>query len=189
MTNFDQTREQDPAASWSYRSLKKSTLKELSEKIGEDTGVDPKRIRLWSMVNRQNKTTRPDTPVPEGIITVEDAQQRLAGNKAPELRLWAEIAEESGPDGEPIWPTPYGMANGTTPKSDLIVLFLKHFDPETQRLRGIGHIYIGREKKVEDLVPAIMKKMDWPEKSPTGDKVQLRLFEVGVYHGLQVDVD
>jgi len=129
------------------------------------------------MVNRQNKTTRPDAPVPDTITTLEDAVQRL-GNKAPELRLWAEIAEETTPEGEPIWPSLYGSLNRLTPKSDLIVLFLKWFDPDTQSLTGAGHIYISREKKVEELVPAILKKMGWPEKTSTGEKTQLRLFEV-----------
>lgn len=129
------------------------------------------------MVNRQNKTTRPDTPVPETYANLEDALQKL-GNKSPELRLWVEVAEETEADGEPIWPSSYGSSNGLTPKSDLIVLFLKWFDFEKQTLTGAGHIYISREKKVEELVPAILKMMDWPEKSPTGEKTQLRLFEV-----------
>jgi ubiquitin carboxyl-terminal hydrolase 7 len=110
---------------------------------------------------------------------LEDAVQRL-GNKAPDLRLWAEIAEEATPEGEPIWPSSYGSPNGITPKSDLIVLFLKWFDPDTQSLTGVGHIYISREKKVEELVPAILKKMNWPEKTATGEKTQLRLFEVSL---------
>ncbi|TVY45416.1 Ubiquitin carboxyl-terminal hydrolase [Lachnellula subtilissima] len=177
LTNFDYAHsDQAPDAPYAYRVLRKSTLKELAVKIGEETGVDPRRLRLWSMVNRQNKTTRPDAPVPDAITTLEDAVQRL-GNKSPELRLWAEIAEETSPDGEPIWPSPYGAPNGIAPKSDLIVLFLKWFDFDTQSLTGAGHIYISREKKVEDLVPAILKKMGWSDKTPTGEKVQLRLFE------------
>jgi ubiquitin carboxyl-terminal hydrolase 7 len=124
------------------------------------------------MVNRQNKTIRPDLPITDMNTTVEDAHQRLGGSKSADLRLWAEIAEEVNSDGDPIWPATPGQPNGTVLKTDLIVLFLKWFDVESQSLTGAGHIYISREKKVEDLVPVILKKMGWTEKQ------QLRLFEV-----------
>jgi ubiquitin carboxyl-terminal hydrolase 7 len=86
--------------------------------------------------------------------------------------LWAEIAEEVNAEGDAVWPATPSQTNGNAPKTDLIVLFLKWFDVESQSLSGAGHIYISREKKVEDLVPVILKKMGWTEKT------QLRLFEV-----------
>lgn len=173
LTAFDRVyTEEDPAGPRYYRLLRKSSIKELIAKIGGDTNVDPKRIRLWCMVNRQNKTIRPDQPIFDSNATVEDAHQRLAGSKSADLRLWAEIAEDVNADGDAIWPSTPGAPNGIAPKNDLIVLFLKNFDVERQCLEGAGHIYISRERKVEDLVPVILKKMGWPEKT------QLRLFEV-----------
>jgi len=151
----------------------------LARTIGEDIGIDPRRIRLWGMVNRQNKTVRPDVPLTDLHMTVEEAHSRMTGSKGADLRLWAEVAEELDADGEAVWPATPGP-NGS-PKTDLIVLFLKHFDIEKQMLNGAGHIYISREKKVEDLVPAILKKMGWPEKLATGERVQLKLYEV-CYH-------
>lgn len=125
------------------------------------------------MVNRQNKTTRPDTPITDINATIEEAHQRLTGSKGTDLRLWAEVAEEMTTDGEPIWPATPGQVNGTGPKSDAIVLFLKRFDYEQQSLNGIGHIYISREKKVEDLVPVITRKLGLPD----NEKVQMQLWE------------
>jgi ubiquitin carboxyl-terminal hydrolase 7 len=180
LTAFDGSHDVDPAAPRYYRWLRKSTVKELAEKVGEDTGVDPRRIRFWCMVNRQNKTTRPDTPVAEPNLTIEETHQKLAGSKSSELRLWAEITDEVDSNGEGVWPTPAPSLTGTPPKTDLIVLFLKHFDVEEQTLNGAGHIYISKEKKVEELVPAILKKMNWPEKSYTGERTQLKLFEVSL---------
>jgi ubiquitin carboxyl-terminal hydrolase 7 len=173
LTSFERVHSEDePAAPRFYRLLRKSTVKELMAKVGADTNVDPKRIRLWAMVNRQNKTIRPDAPVADINATIEDTYQRLGGSKAAELRLWAEVAEDVNSDGDAIWPATPSQTNGNVPKTDLIVLFLKWFDLESQSLSGAGHIYISREKKVEDLVPVILKKMGWTEKT------QLRLFEV-----------
>ena len=161
--------------------LRKSSLKQLIEKIAADTGSDPKRIRVWAMVNRQNKTVRPDVPLSDPNMMIEEAHQKLAGTKTLDIRLWAELAEEVDSEGNPVWPTHTTLQNGASGKTDIIVLFLKWFDIEQQTLMGAGHIYISREKKVEDLVPVILKKMNWPEKSPTGERTQLRLFEVWQY--------
>jgi ubiquitin carboxyl-terminal hydrolase 7 len=180
LTVFDAKHDVDPAAARSYRLLRKSTVKELAARVGQDTGCDPSRIRLWCMVNRQNKTVRPDTPILDADSTLEETHLKMSGNKQQELRLWAEIAEEVTPQGEAIWPTYQNVQNGTTgpPKTDLIVLFLKYFNVEEQSLAGVGHIYISKEKKVEELVPAILKKMQWPEKLPNGERLQLKLYEV-----------
>ena len=180
LTVFDVKHDVDKAAAMSYRVLKKMTLKDLTARIAQDTETDPRHLRLWCMVNRQNKTVRPDTPILEVNTTLEEVHLKMSGNKQQELRLWAELAEETTPDGDAIWPTFQNVQNGSigVSKTDLIVLFLKHFDVEAQTLIGAGHIYISKEKKVEELVPVILKKMGWPEKLPNGEKLQLKLYEV-----------
>lgn len=166
----------DPAAARSYRLLRTSTIKSLTEKLAIEFKDDPRRIRCWVMVNRQNKTVRPDQPVPDPNMTIEDVFHRYSGSKLAELRLWAEVAEEVDSNGDAIWPnTPVG----NPPKTDNILLFLKWFDIENQVLRGAGHIYIGKERKVEELVPPILKIMRWPEKSQSGERISLKLYEVG----------
>ncbi|CAL3973135.1 unnamed protein product [Diplocarpon coronariae] len=176
LTLFERSHNDDPAAARFYRYLRKATLTDLANTIARDTEVDARRIRFWGMVNRQNKTVRPDVPFADMNMTVEEAHQRMAGSKGTDMRLWAELADNLDGEGEPIWPSSPGTQNGS-PKNDLIVLFLKEFNAEQQKLNGAGHIYISREKKVEDLVPAILKKMNWPEKHENGQRVQLKLFE------------
>lgn len=136
-------------------------------------GKDPKHIRLWIMVNRQNKTIRPDQPVSNYRLSVEETYTRAAAHRDQALRVWVEVAEEINADGEAVWPTYPELPNGVVVKNDLILLFLKWFDVETQSLKGIGHIYMSKERKVEDLVPVIMKKMGWGEKLPSDEKIQL----------------
>ena len=178
LTDFNANPDVVPAAAKFYRLLRKSTLQELAERVGEETKTDPRRLRFWCMVNRQNKTVRPDVPILERSVSVEEALQKHSGSKSADLRLWAETAEEFSADGEPLWPASHAVQNGNVARTDLIVLFLKFFDVEQQSLTGAGHLYISREKKVEDLVPAILKKMGWAEKLPSGERLQLKLFEV-----------
>jgi ubiquitin carboxyl-terminal hydrolase 7 len=56
--------------------------------------------------------------------------------------------------------------------NSFILLFLKHFDVQTQTLRGAGHVYIRKLEKVSELAGPILKLMDWP----TG--TNLSLYEV-----------
>lgn len=171
LTSFEGDPQEDPAVAKIYKLLRKTTIAELVERVGKDIEVDPKRLRMWCMVNRQNKTTRPDGPIMDSALSIEEAHSKLAGTKSSEFRLWAETADENA-DGIPTWPAYPNLVNGVMPKSDLIVLFLKYFNIEEQCLQGVGHIYISKEKKVEDLAPVILERMGWPAKT------QLRLYEV-----------
>ncbi|KAH8888720.1 ubiquitin carboxyl-terminal hydrolase [Thozetella sp. PMI_491] len=173
LTNFEAPSEQDAAAPTFYRMLRTSTMQELVNTIAEDIKQDPKRVRLWIMVNRQNKTIRPDQPVMDLRPTIEEAYARAAAHRDQALRVWVEVAEEVNADGEAIWPTYQGQSNGVVVKNDLILLFLKWFDVESQTLSGAGHVYVGKEKKVEDLIPTIMKRMGWGDKLPGDEKIQL----------------
>ncbi|KAF3770974.1 cysteine proteinase [Cryphonectria parasitica EP155] len=171
--NFEANPELDLSAPRYYRTLRSSTVQDLVNRIAEDIEEDPKKVRLWLMVNRQNKTVRPDTPMMDTRLTVEESYNKSQSHHNNMLRVWVEVAEEVSAEGEAVWPTYQGQSNGMVVKNDLILLFLKHFDAENQSLHGIGHVYINKEKKVEELVPLICKKMGWGEKLPGDDKVML----------------
>jgi ubiquitin carboxyl-terminal hydrolase 7 len=173
LTNFDAAPEQDPAAPRFYRVLRTATMKDLVNLIAADIGQDPRRVRLWHMVNRQNKTIRPDQPVMDLRPTVEEVYVKASAHRDQALRVWVEVAEEVNAEGAAVWPAYSGLPNGVVVKNDLILLFLKWFDVESQTLRGIGHVYISKEKKVEDLLPIIMKRMGWGDKLPSDERIQL----------------
>ncbi len=181
MTNFDPQVEQDPAAPQFFRMLRTATMQDLVNTIAESISQDPNRVRLWIMVNRQNKTIRPDQPVMDLRPTIEEAYARAAAHRDLALRVWVEVTEEANADGSAIWPTYQGQPNGVVVKNDLILLFLKWFDVESQTLKGVGHVYVGKEKKVEDLLPVIMKKMGWGEKLPSDEKIQLLEVRIPIY--------
>lgn len=173
LCTFDQNQEVDDASPRSYRVRRNMTMEEFTAQVAEDMGQDARKIRLWMMVNRQNKTIRPDQPIMDLRPTVEEVYSRSTAHRDNGLRMWAEVAEELDADGEPVWPSYQSQSNGVIVKNDAILLFLKHFDTNEQTLRGIGHVYIGKEKKVEDLVPQIMEKMGWGDKLPADDKLLL----------------
>lgn len=158
-----------PGAAKNYRVLKSSNLSDLATTVAKDLHVDVKMVRFWGMVNRQNKTTRPDTPMTDMKLPLQELYGRLAPS-THENRLWAEVAEEVDDKGNPLW---YGA--GEPEKKDKILLFLKWFDVENQTLRGIGHFYASSSLKAEQLVPFICKKLNWEEKA--GEKPRIRIYE------------
>lgn len=125
------------------------------------------------MVHRQNKTIRPDRPIMDLPPTVGETLSHNTARGDPSLRVWAEVAEEVDAEGNAVWPTYQAQLGGAVENKDLILLFLKRFDAHTQILRGVGHIYISKERKVEELVPLIMKKMGWGETLPPNEKILL----------------
>lgn len=173
LTAMEANPEEDEAAPKHFRLLRSATMAEAVEQIATKLGQDPRRVRLWVMVNRQNKTVRPDQPVMDLRPTVDETYQRAAGHRDQALRVWMEVADEVDAEGNAVWPTYQGQPNGISVKNDLILLFLKWFDVEGQTLRGAGHVYISKEKKVEDLVPHILQRMGWGEKLPDHEKILL----------------
>lgn len=170
---FEANPEVDSAAPRSYRVRRAMTMEEFVAQVASDIGQEPRKVRLWLMVNRQNKTIRPDQPIMDLRPTVEETYSRAAAHRDSSLRVWVEIADDFGPDGEPIWPSYQSQPNGVVVKNDTILLLLKHFDSESQTLKGVGHVYIAKEKKVEELVPQILKKMGWGDKLPADEKLAL----------------
>lgn len=173
MCVFDTESATDPAAPLNHRVRRSMTVDEYIKFLAAEIGKDPAKLRLWLMVNRQNKTIRPDQPIMDLTPTIEEIFSRSAASRDAYLRVWVEEAEEFDDEGHPVWPSYSGQPNGVLVKNDTIVFLLKHFDLDTQTLRGVGHVYIGKDKKVEDLVPMITKKMGWPDAAGAEDKLML----------------
>jgi len=161
MCAFDSDRELDPSAPYTFRLQRSMTMKEFIEHAAQEMGKDPKLLRPWLMVNRQNRTIRPDQPIMDLTPTIEDVFSKSTAARDSCLRLWIEEAESVDDNGEPVWQSYASPANAVQVKNDTILLLLKYFDVEGQTLRGMGHVYIGKDKRVEEIVPLIQKKMGW----------------------------
>ncbi|KAL6910991.1 putative ubiquitin hydrolase [Trichoderma evansii] len=168
---FDPISETDPASPKLYRIRRAMPMHEFVAQVAADMGQDPARVRLWLMVNRQNKTIRPDQPIMDLRPTVEEIFSRSAAHRDTSLRVWAEVASDTNENGEPVWASYQSQPNGVVVKNDTILLLLKNFDIEKQTLEGVGHIYISKERRVDELVPMILQKMGWGEKLPSDEKL------------------
>lgn len=49
----------------SFRVLKTETYSTFKSRIAQNFTIPENQIRLWVLVNRQNKTVRPDTSIPD----------------------------------------------------------------------------------------------------------------------------
>ena len=162
--DLDQT---NPASPEYYRLLRTSTVGDFCKKIAEDKQLPADQIRLWVLVNRQNKTIRPDQPIIDPDMTIEDAFLKL-GSRDKIFRLWVEKAE-TVEDGKAIWPDLQPQTNNNVP----ILVFLKYFDVEAQTLKGVGHIYVRKHSKVSEMIPMVGQRLGWS----TGSIPTLALFE------------
>lgn len=161
----------DPAAPKIYRVLRSLKLSEFAEQIAEEKGLKPEQVRFWAMVNRQNKTSRPDQPIKDVDRTIEEAWNRHAAKGSP-FRLWVDVGDVSS-DGTVAWPDSQG-ANGS------VLVFLKYFDVLAQKLTGVGSVYVRKNAKVSDLAGPILELMDW------APGTQFSLFEVSIIYSQKV---
>lgn len=136
---------EDPAQPTQYRVLRAKKVGEFAKEMAEEQGLNVDVIRFWVIVNRQNKTARPDQVITDSDMTVEEAYSKY-GTKGNTFRLWMEVS----PDGQSF-----------PDSNDSALIFLKNFDAVTQTLSGVGPVYVSKSQKVGDLGPIILKKMNW----------------------------
>ncbi|KAI4226189.1 MAG: hypothetical protein L6R36_003370 [Xanthoria steineri] len=151
-----------PSTPQTYRVLRASTVGDFTQTVAEALRLPAEQIRLWVMVNRQNKTIRPDQPLSDLDMTISQAYSTHCTRDKP-FRLWVETARSLA-DSKPPWPN-VNPAPGVSP---LVLIFLKYFDVEDQTLKGVGHVYMKKSSKVAEVIPAVQQLMGWsPSKEST----------------------
>lgn len=156
-----------PAAPQTHRILKTWTVAEFARSLAEKENIHPDHVRLWVMVNRQNKTTRPDQPILDTSMTMDEALNKY-GIRDRNFRLWLETASTIE-DGKAIWPD---IQNNSNPP---LLVFLKYFDAVGQSLLGIGHVYVKKNSKVAEMIPIILQIMGWAPGSSSITLYEVRL--------------
>ncbi|KAL2863310.1 ubiquitin-specific protease UBP15 [Aspergillus lucknowensis] len=149
LTSFDQSTD-EAALPKPYRILRTTKVSDFAEMVAEERDINPRQLRFWVMVNRQNKTMRPDQVIKDPEMTVEEAYSRY-GTKGNPFRVWLEIGQPSS-DGTVSWPD----------STQSVLVFLKHFDVQKQTLTGVRAVYVRKNSKVAELAPTILETMAWP---------------------------
>lgn len=144
----------DPAAAQQHRVLRTTKISDFAKQIAGERGLTEDQVRFWAMVNRQNKTVRPDQPLRDPNMTIEEAWNKF-GTKGAPFRLWAETCQLE--DGKATWPD----TNPASAGGAAILVFLKYFDIQAQTLSGVGHIYVKKHGKVADVASQIQELMGW----------------------------
>jgi ubiquitin carboxyl-terminal hydrolase 7 len=62
------------------------------------------------------------------------------------------------------------------PDEPPIMIFVKQFDVSTQTLAGVGHFYVHKNMRVQDLIPQICERTAVPAGTP------LKIYEVRKLH-------
>ncbi|KAF1969777.1 cysteine proteinase [Bimuria novae-zelandiae CBS 107.79] len=148
-----------------YRVLKATTVIDFMKTVAEDLKTEADLLRPWSMVNRQNGTTRPDVPISFFEMSMEVACQKYGTKAAMPMRLWVEQADQRDEDGKPVFGGDL-IDTKSQPDKKPLMLFLKHFNAKTQSLMGVGNIYASPQDKVGDMAPQICKLLGWPPSTP-----------------------
>lgn len=143
-----------------HRLLRTSTVAEFTRSLAETKNIPPEQVRLWVMVNRQNKTIRPDQPLVEPKMTIDEAYGKY-GTRDKSFRLWLETTNVIE-DGKPVWPDMQPQTSNNIP----LLVFLKYFDATSQTLLGVGHIYVRKHSKVGEMIPIIHQLMGWSSSPP-----------------------
>ncbi|RUP44365.1 hypothetical protein BC936DRAFT_149573 [Jimgerdemannia flammicorona] len=157
----------------SFRVRKEETFADFKQSVSDHFQIPTERFRLWILVNRQNRTVRPDQPIPEtdANTSMDNIREKLASNFNI-LRLYLEVAEK--PVSGKLWPTEGANV--------YLMIFIKYFDPKLQivewvervfiaNVPGCGKLYVSRNGKVGDIVPILNEKKGFPQGT------QLKLFE------------
>ncbi|KAJ3210298.1 hypothetical protein HDU67_005417 [Dinochytrium kinnereticum] len=146
----------------SFKVKKEDTLLSFKQMLGEKLGVPNERIRLWTMVGRQNKTIRPDSPIADNDNEkVMEAIKERYMKSAPELRLYADII-----DGNFAQSKPADESGGQ------IVVFLKYYDPAISKIEYAGKLAIpNKSSKIQDFCHIMLDRRGLPPGTP------LKLYE------------
>ncbi|KAI8977181.1 hypothetical protein BDF20DRAFT_906363 [Mycotypha africana] len=123
----------------------------------ENLKVAPSDFRFWLMVNRQNRTVRIDVPIPVGYYnsTMDEIRAKYATSQL-NLRLYLERASMFDENNHAIFPA-------APPSSSVILVFIKLYNPELQKIQGIGKMYCEKEAKVAKYISGFKQLAQFPD--------------------------
>ncbi|CAG8820024.1 910_t:CDS:2, partial [Dentiscutata erythropus] len=89
---------------------------------------------------------------------MEEIHTKMA-TRQKELNLFLEVADKPSADKAWFPPPPTEM-------SSFVIVFIKYFNPDTQSLKGLCHLYVQMFDNVGDIIPILCKKKEFPPHTP-----------------------
>ncbi|KAJ7206534.1 ICP0-binding domain of ubiquitin-specific protease 7-domain-containing protein [Mycena pura] len=133
---------------------KQETYRNFKIRVAEHFNYRADQIRLWVVVNRLNRAPRLKTCIRESepdqtleSVRIPNGFQNNMGERHDDLLLYLDIITDTS--------KPY-------PPPQSIMVFLKHFDTQSQKLCGAGKVFMPRTSKVSELAGVIRRRMAFP---------------------------
>ncbi|KKZ67478.1 hypothetical protein EMCG_06855 [[Emmonsia] crescens] len=147
-SGFDLTSADLGNGDMTLRVRKETLVRDFTQKVAEKMGLEPGRITLWVLINRQNGTRRPHERLLRANIKIEQAFLD-AGFIRTNYQIWVEVIHAE--TGVPV---------PATSGEDTILIFVKNFDVVKQTLRGIASLCVRKDSIVR---PHLLALMEWSE--------------------------
>ncbi|CAG8719781.1 8875_t:CDS:10, partial [Cetraspora pellucida] len=121
--------------------------------VAHKFGISPEKMRVWDLINRQNRTIRPDTPIPNDFLdmTMEEIHKKVSPRQN-ELKLFLEMVDK------PL----STVILSPKERNSYLLVFIKYFNPDTQSLEGMCYLYVRKHSKVGDIIPILCEKKNFP---------------------------
>ncbi|GES93039.1 cysteine proteinase [Rhizophagus clarus] len=143
-----------------YKIQRTETYDVFKKNISQTFNLPLNQIRFWVLVYRQNKTIRPDIPIPESYSnkSMEEIRVKMIP-RHNEMKLYIEKTEEIDKRSGKTWFPSFERDRN-------IIVFLKYFDPDKQTFEGLGHLYVKWSDKVGDYANILRKRKNLSPKTP-----------------------
>ncbi|KAI8808839.1 hypothetical protein BJ742DRAFT_806590 [Cladochytrium replicatum] len=138
---------------------KEDSLASFKQTVSEKFNIPLDQFRLWNMVGRQNKTVRPDLPLPDAEVKMDVLREKHA-KLTNELRLYLEL-----PESEIIKSAngAYFLPRDDSAPSNQVMVFIKFYDLRTQTMEYLGKLTVkSKASKIQEIVPVILERKGLP---------------------------
>ncbi|RIB12770.1 ICP0-binding domain of ubiquitin-specific protease 7-domain-containing protein [Gigaspora rosea] len=141
-----------------FKILKNETYGAFKAMVAQKFGILSDQIRFWNFIKRPNETIRPEIPIVDNFLTMtmENFHKKYARiqDEQDELKLFLNVMDK--PFNTQAW----------FPQDSFIMISVKYFNPDSQSLKGLCHLYIKGFNKVGDIIPILCKAKGFPPHTP-----------------------
>lgn len=141
----------------SYRVQKQTLFSQFKEDMAKETGIPAQFQRYWLWAKRQNHTFRPSRPLAGteealSVVQVKEVANTAVKTAVTDLKLFLEVNTDARGIPRELRPVSRGD----------ILLFFKLYDPATEKLRFVGHMFASVNARMLDLQADMNRMAGFP---------------------------